>query len=167
MTNGSRSPSLAEVEAWLASANSEIAQVNSDIAPLVERRTRLESQVALLEKLRQTFVGASQMAEIPPEASISQRREQPACPSSPRGTVGAYVVERARLILQEHGEPMHINDLYAVFLKRGYTVPGAGTAANLTAHLTRSDAIRSPKRGIYCLPEHDRKRSRVRKQMNA
>jgi hypothetical protein len=158
--NEARSPSLAEVEAWLASATGEIAKVDSEIAPRLERRARLESQVALLEKLRLTFTGDVAPPDSPP---IKFFREdgaaQPAIGTAgPRGTIGAYVIEHAKRILQEHDGPMHINELYATFLKRGYTVPGAGTAANLTAHLTRSDAIESPKRGLYCLPTNTGRR---------
>lgn len=162
---------MAEVEAWLADAKGKIARIDSQIIPLVERKARLASQVALLEKLRLTFGSnamqeekASGNTENVSEGSAPQGAAQLTSLSGPRRSIGAYVVAHARLILQGHGAPMHINHLYAEFLKRGYSVPGAGTAANLTAHLTRSDAIRSPKRGIYCLPEHGGKRSRgVRK----
>lgn len=66
------------------------------------------------------------------------------------GQTREYVVSRALEILRDEG-PMHINDLHARFIDRGYDVPGAGAPVNLTVHIRRSNAIWSPSRGVYAI----------------
>jgi hypothetical protein len=63
------------------------------------------------------------------------------------------VIDRAAEILRAEGRPLHINDLHARFLERGFTVPGAGKPVNLIVHLRSAEEIASPMRGVYGLVE--------------
>lgn len=70
------------------------------------------------------------------------------------GSTLEYVRSCVLDILREKGGgPMHINDIHAKFLSKGFRVPGAGRPANLTAHLGRCQGITSPTRGFYAIGE--------------
>lgn len=111
--------------------------------PLLDEQRRLEDREALLRDLLRSF-------ESP--ASKNGSTESASTPAA-AGSIGQYVVDRAVEILRETGEPLHINDLHARFLARGFTVPGAGTPANLIVHLRKASEIASPQRGMYGLTE--------------
>jgi hypothetical protein len=134
------SPTTEEVRAWLAAVQAELRAIEERMQPLVDEQRRLEAREALLRDLLKSF-----------DAPSSGNGRSDAKPTG--GSVGDYVVARAVEILREAEEPLHINDLHARFLARGYTVPGAGTPANLIVHLRKAPEIASPQRGIYGLTE--------------
>lgn len=144
--------SVAAVEKWLDGLQQEIAQVRSQLAPLLEEEQRLLEREGLLRSLLASLGGSVDSeprvsASPPTQPTAASNGQQP--PAA--GSVRQQVIDRAAEILREAGSPLHINDLHARFLSHGYPVPGAGRPANLTAHLGRSDVIVSPKRGIYGL----------------
>jgi len=65
------------------------------------------------------------------------------------------VLGQVREILEDADEPMHILAIYDEFKSRGFEVPGAGKAANITAHLSGAQDIVSPNRGFYRLRAQD------------
>jgi hypothetical protein len=150
------------VAAWIAGVRSDLGRVDAALAPLVEEQARLRSREALLMKLLHSFDGVV-------EATTATPGEEPR-EVVPEGSMREYVREHALAILHDRGgAPMHINDLHAQFVARGYRVPGAGRPANLTAHLGRCEGIVSPSRGFYAVGETpakppQRKRRRRRRR---
>jgi hypothetical protein len=59
------------------------------------------------------------------------------------------VQAQAAEILTEAGRPLHITELHAEFIKRGFEVPGAGKPNNVTVHLSDAADIVSTSRGYY------------------
>ena len=139
-------PSLPEIEAWIAGVRSDIEATNLEIAPLMEKRERLKRQLELLERLQESMdvAGGGSPVDIPSPRSVSVRE---------------YVISRAVQLLDEEAGPLHINELHARFLSRGYQVPGSGAPANITAHIRHSDLIISPKKGEYILTRHRNRRA--------
>lgn len=132
-----------EVRTWLAAVQADLRALKEKMEPLLEEQRRLEEREALMRDLLRSFDsaasdGAGDASSIPATS----------------GSVREYVVERATEILRGAGQPLHINDLHAQFLARGYTVPGAGTPANLIVHLRKASEIASPQRGLYGLTEN-------------
>lgn len=130
-----------EVRTWLGSVEHDLHGIKSRVAPLLAEQRRLEERQSLLEGLLRSFDKAGGNGSAP----VMHERAG--------GSVGAYVSERAAEILREEGRPLHINDLHAQFLARGFAIPGAGKSANLIVHLRNADEIVSPQRGVYGLLE--------------
>ncbi|MGH9787023.1 MAG: hypothetical protein ACRD88_22865 [Terriglobia bacterium] len=156
-------PSPESVRRWVAGVEEQLSAVQAELAPLVAEQRRLEAQHRLLIDLLRELQPTEEIKAGPATSDTSIGG------SNSLGATGRYVIERTIEILHEAGQALHINDLYARFLERGYQVPGAGTPANLTAHIRRSEVIVSPKRGLYGLVEHvgpvqtaNRKRARRR-----
>lgn len=53
--------------------------------------------------------------------------------------------------LETAGRPVHISELMRLLRENQVKIPGAGTQANLIAHLRRHDLIVRPSRGMYGL----------------
>jgi hypothetical protein len=112
--------------------------VIAEMEPLQERLSSLRAREQILVQLLASF-GRSTTGKTPQAVPII-------------GAVRDYVVERAEEVLRAHGGgPLHINEIHREFIARGYTVPGAGRPANLTAHLGRAPGILNPKRGMYAI----------------
>lgn len=142
----SDAPSPESIRTWLTGIEDQLSAVHAQLQPLLVEQRRLESQQRLLVSLLKELDGGG--ATLKMEEAIADNVMNA---SKSLGGTGRYVIERAVEILREAGQPLHINDLHAKFIERGYQVPGAGTPANLTAHIRRSEAIASPKRGVYGL----------------
>jgi hypothetical protein len=130
-----------QVRGWLATVEVDLQAVDQKLKPLLEEQRQLEQREELLRHLLASF---DQAPTDRPGAGATETRN---------GSIGEYVIGRAAVILREEGAPLHINDLYARFVERGYKVPGKGRPVNLTVHLRSTDRIVSPQRGIYGLPE--------------
>lgn len=147
----------------MTGTQAELTRIAAAIEPLVAEQASLRSREQLLLRLLQSF-------DQPVEQQES-RTQDSAEPELEHGSVRDYVRACAVEILRDAGRPVHINDLHAQFLARGFRVPGAGRAANLTAHLGRIDGIASPRRGYYSLsatnagmtPKAQRRKSRRKK----
>jgi hypothetical protein len=128
-----RDPEQATVEEWLQTVRHDIATLGQELSPLLERQAKLREREELLLGLLASFQG----------------RERPVTGGD---TVRDYVLRAVAEILDGHGGgPLHINTLHQEFLRRGLRVPGAGTPANLTAHLSRAPNIVRTGRGLYAL----------------
>ena len=139
-----------DVMRWLDGVRREMAELQDRLAPLLEEQRRLETREMLLKELLSSF---GRRVE-PKGIGSTEVGGATAVDLTTTGSVGEYVTARAREILREAGEPLHINAIHARFLERGYTIPGAGRPVNITTHLRNASDIRSPKRGIYGLAEH-------------
>lgn len=53
--------------------------------------------------------------------------------------------------LSAAGRPIHISELMRLLRERNTPIPGAGTQANLIAHLRRDRRVVRPSRGMYAL----------------
>ncbi len=128
-----------QVRAWLSEVESELGAMADKLEPLLGEQRRLEERRMLLQSLLRSFEATG-----PNGAGTAARAA---------GSVARYVVDRAAEILRDEGQPLHINDLHAQFLERGFSVPGAGKPVNLIVHLRGAEEIASPMRGVYGLTE--------------
>jgi hypothetical protein len=128
-----------EVRVWLGAVESDLRSLGEKLEPLLDEQRRLEERQALLRGLLRSFEQTGSNGPTPSRLSKGA------------GSVARYVIDRAAEILREEGRPLHINDLHAKFLERGFTVPGAGKPVNLIVHLRGAEEIASPMRGIYGL----------------
>lgn len=136
-------PTAESVEGWVAGLRAEIDRLDHDLAPILAKREQLRRQLELLERLRESFVAKETMAT----------QESVGTPA-PGESIRDYVIARATELLEEEAGPLHINELHARFLNRGFEVPGAGEPVNITSHIRHSDNIVSPKKGIYVLTHY-------------
>lgn len=136
-----RAITASDVRSWLTSVEQDLQTIEQRLAPLLAEQRRLEERQTLLEGLLRSFDQAGANGSTP---RLLDRAS---------GSVADYVSERAAEILRDVGQPLHINDLHAQFLARGFTIPGAGKSANLIVHLRNSEQIVSPQRGVYGLAE--------------
>lgn len=136
-----QTPTRTDVKRWIAGVEQELAVVDRELQPLVARQKALEDRLNLLRQLAGSL---DEGVPVPPESDSSRSSTK----------IQDYVIERAVSLLREEGGPLHINEIHARFLQRGYRVPGAGRPVNLTAHIRDSESIVSPKRGFYGLVEH-------------
>lgn len=152
-------PGAGDVDAWLAAVRADLRRVAAAIEPLLQEQTQLRDREALLIKLLQSLTSAGSAAE---QTNASGTASQTS--ARPEGSILEYVRSCVLEVLRENGGPMHINDIHAKFLSKGFRVPGAGRPANLTAHLGRCSGITSPSRGFYAIGESvDRPRRRKRR----
>jgi hypothetical protein len=128
-----------EVRAWLHSLESDLQRLAERLDPLLAEQRRLEERQTLLRGLLRSFDQVDQDERETPDSARA------------KGSVAQYVIDRACEILRDEGRPLHINDLHARFLERGFTIPGAGKPANLIVHLRNAAEIAAPARGIYGL----------------
>lgn len=131
-----------EVRRWLEELERRDAEIQSALTPLLQEQAAIHERQRLLKELLASFNGSPS----PPSASTIRVRTGE--------SVGARVRSNVRLLLEEAPSgTLHINDIHAEFVKRGFEIPGMGRPANITAHLTRDADIVSPQRGVYGLRE--------------
>src|SRR5689334_8830053 len=111
------SPNRADVEGWLEAVRSELRRIASAIDPLLQEQERLRDREALLAKLLQSLsIDQPGQSARPQHASPAPRSD---------GSVLEYVREGVVQVLRDsNGGPMHINDIHAKFLTKGFRVPG-------------------------------------------
>lgn len=162
------SDAVAALSTLVAGAQSEIERLvvvrddamRTHVLPITMEIRRLEEQLKLAVELQQTLgvevayeprIGRMRpdmllMREDAPIASIEMKRYG-------GSTVRDRVQANVREILEAAGGEMHINDIHAQYIERGWAVPGLGKPANLSVHLMNADGIRSTRRGYYALGE--------------
>ena len=134
-----------QVEVWLNTLREEKAALEARLVPLLEERRRLEEQEEILLKLLVTTNGGATPADAQPSSTVSRT------PVSAGSTIREEVESKVIEILDDAGEPLHINEIHTRYRERGWKVPGAGAPANITSHIGKSSRIKSPRRGIYQL----------------
>lgn len=134
MTNADVSPDA--LRSWLQTIDDALASVNSRMQPLLAEQAALTERRTLVQGLLASVTGGAQAVNYAPSAG-----------ESVRDRIHRQAVE----VLQSVGRPLHINELQAEFVKRGFAIPGLGQAANITVHLSKWDDVSSPRRGYYAL----------------
>src|SRR5436309_15494398 len=124
-------PSPDQIQEWLEDVDTEITAIQAQIEPLLTEQTRLHERRVLLKELLASF----------------GERPSPDAPT-PRLHLGETTRERIHRqtvdVFTQVGRALHINELHAEFLRRGYEVPGAGKPNNITVHLTGWPDVVSP-----------------------
>lgn len=152
------------IKAMRDAAAQALADLQGQIAPLLQEMGKRKKEIALLDELIALKTDVGQPPQDESDRPVAKPRRK-----------HTDVVENAKAILLDVGRPLHISELHRVFLERGFLIPGQGTDANLISHLRRSPEIVRIKRGFYALadpsdeprrPERqvrNRRRRRVRK----
>jgi hypothetical protein len=131
-----------EVRRWLDDLARRDAEIQASLKPLLQEQAANHERQRLLVELLASFNGSAST-----QLTSENRRRT-------GESVGERVRKNVRVLLEEvPSGTLHINDIHAEFVKRGFEIPGAGRPANITAHLTRDAEIVSPQRGVYGLRE--------------
>ena len=136
---------MAEVSTWIAQIEAELAQLDAELAPLLDRQTALAERLGLLKRLLASLsADAHPLAGVPAATAAGS-------PARVYASVRDRVQAHASEILTEAERPLHINEIHAEFIRRGYEVPGAGKPNNITVHLSHADSIDSTSWGYYAV----------------
>lgn len=134
-------------------------------AALDANRAQIEVLEARMEQLEQAMVRARKEQHLL-EGLLALRRGQDVDPADggaahqgmpsvssnhTKGGSSNGVADAAVLVLERAARPMHIGELMSALVKDGVEIPGAGSQANLIAHLRRDQRIARPSRGMYGL----------------
>jgi hypothetical protein len=141
-------PSEIDVRGWIAEVETEAQELEARLAPLLDKKTALEERLGILRRL---------LASISSDSGSysTQGANGHGSDADKSVSVRERVIRHAAEILREGGGTMHINDIHAEFIRRGYEVPGAGKPVNITVHLSGAENIASPSRGQYALVRQD------------
>lgn len=131
-------PAPDEIRKWIATLDQKDADLQARIEPLAREQIANRDRRRLLTDLLSSY----QDAQIQTGTGSVVNLNEP---------IGIRVRRQVREILEESSEPMHINDIHAAFIHRGFEVPGQGRPANVTTHLGGDGEIVSPRRGYYAL----------------
>jgi len=152
-----KGPTATDIAEWIADVEGDLAQIDAALVPLVERQAALVERLGLLKRLLNSMAAA---------AATPATQESAANGSSSPARIYSSVRERVQVhaaeILIDLGRPMHINEIHAEFIKRGFEVPGAGKPNNITVHLSDATEILSPSRGYYAVKDIAQPDSTVR-----
>lgn len=138
------SESLTLLDELITQESRRIDEIQKQVAPLLAEQARLEDRLRALKEARSTF-------PLSPGQVICDEGD-----SRLQGT--EFTTQRIRrqvaeVLRDSPGRTMHINEIYSEFRRRGWKVPGAGKPNNITAHLSKAEEIKSPKRGMWRLVE--------------
>ena len=160
MSEGAIRAALDEVRLRVSDAERRRTELDRIIAGGKEE----ERLLVRLQALRNGDMHVVTAGEVTTQKeSIAPRRV-----GSRNPTVDVVVYE-----LTSAARPLHVSELMRLLHKQGVPIPGAGTQANLIAHLRRDDRIVRPSRGMYALAESGlenmasrpgRKRRKIRKR---
>jgi hypothetical protein len=150
-------------------------EVRLRVSDAERRRTELDRIIANGKEEERLLVRlqALRSGELGMDAEAPSQSDAVAPRAAGAGslTVDAVVGE-----LTNAARPLHVSELMRLLSERGIPIPGAGTQANLIAHLRRDDRIVRPSRGMYALAASGlenmpsrtgRKRRRIRKRAQA
>jgi hypothetical protein len=127
--------------AALEAAKSRLEALDEEITALIAARDRSRREVQLLAQLITVRSGEDASPDKggdPPARLRSAARPHPA-------------VQETIIQLERAAKPLHISELMRLLEEAGVEVPGAGTQANLIAHLRRHPQVVRPSRGMYAL----------------
>ncbi len=125
---------------WLDRVDLELSGLQRQIEPLTTEQARLQERKVLLRGLLSSVEGTDPASTASPT-------------DTKRETVRERVHRQAVEILTDVGRLLHIDELHAEFITRGYEIPGQGRTANISVHLAGWTDIASPVRGSYGLVE--------------
>jgi hypothetical protein len=132
----------AALRSWLAQEEEQLALLQERLKPLLQEQRRLQARLLHLRELLATYDTTFPSEAVEAVASAG---------TGLRESTGNRVRRQVAEILGAQNEPMHILDVWQQFRDRSWPVPGAGNAANITAHLSSAPEFYSPRRGYYRL----------------
>jgi hypothetical protein len=127
-------------------AHGRVSDLESQAKAVATQLQTARQELALLQQLVSLRTGRS---------SAKSAAADGASPATRSTALPHPVVLEAIQELQDVGHPLHISELMDRLQTRNVEIPGAGAQANLIAHLTRSDEIVRPSRGMYALASWD------------
>ena len=131
---------LSELSAWEREIQDELLAVSRELEPLISKRDHLQAKLDLVRVLVDLERGAT--SEGGSEDTRGRARQ----------TTAERIGEAVTEILDDSGEPMHVQEIRAELTSRGVPVPGRGTDANVIVHLSRMpDIFVRTSRGTYGL----------------
>jgi hypothetical protein len=136
-------PEVDQIREWIRVLDERDAQIQAELEPLAREQASNQERRRLLADLLVSYGNNGDDGEMARAADLVDATE----------TIGERVRRHVRDVLGDADGQMHINEIHAEFLKRGFAVPGQGRPANITTHLTGSEDIVSPQRGYYGLSE--------------
>jgi hypothetical protein len=157
---------LEDVRAYIRAAEQQRAELERAVLAAKEEERLLVRLLSLRtgEPPQEVMHGATQT----PSVERSRATASDAGASEDKPAVEAAVRELAAA-----GRPVHISDLMRLLRERKVHIPGAGTQANLIAHLRRDKRVVRPSRGMYALAAWgleempDRPRRRKKRRLRA
>lgn len=126
-----------------------VTQAEYEKAALDKAIAGAREEERLLQRLLDVRRGVSEAKENPAFSGTDGRvpaRVAVSTPGSKHPVVQAVVDELATA-----GRPLHISELMRLLRDRNVAIPGAGTQANLIAHLRRDRRLVRTSRGMYGL----------------
>lgn len=137
----------------LQDVRNRISRAEQDRADLDRVITAAREEERLLLRLLALRRGDPPKEEMatPEGNALSNGSLTERTPISDRGNSTHPVLQAVVSELSAAGQPIHISDLMRRLRKARVEIPGAGTQANLIAHLRRDPRIVRPSRGMYGL----------------
>lgn len=134
--------SVPTIRSWLAHEEAQLADLERRIASLAGEERLIRERVVHLREL---------LAAYDADFETRTTEHAPVSNNASRESIRDRIRRQVMELLTDEPEPMHILDIWKQFHVRGWEVPGAGNAANITAHLTAVPDFFSPRRGYYRL----------------
>ncbi|MCU1600548.1 MAG: hypothetical protein JWO22_1257 [Frankiales bacterium] len=155
MTTTPPTDSASALEALLRNALAERDLLDAKIEPLTILRRAADDRVKALEHVYSLYAENNEKPAQVKAAPATAARTAATIKMAPvpkTGSIRETVREQVKTIIGEsQDDAVHINSIAKAFETRGWTIPGQGLPANLTAHLSGSPDIFSPKRGWWQL----------------
>lgn len=123
-------------------------ELSAEVETLRQRSNQIQSE---LQRSMRKLELVRQMLEVDGQDVQADQQRGPDG-TGPRPT-SITVRDCVRRILQEAGKPLHISEIHQEFLRRGYPIPGVGTAFNILAHIVKNKDFVRLARGTYALSE--------------
>ena len=139
MDTNLKNAGIADIDAWIEAQRQELTALERTIAPLIQEQAVAKERLTLLEKLRETFA-----------AGVSNGAASEVVTPEPAPRV---LESTAEDILREASRPMHVSSIRRELVKRGVTIPGQGSDANVITRLARSSRFIRVARGTYALSD--------------
>jgi multidrug efflux pump subunit AcrA (membrane-fusion protein) len=129
-----------QIEELRAQLQSRLAQIEGQIQPLQAEAAKLRTQLDLVTKLLHVTKADGTILE-------------PSQPVSTSASVapGKAVADNVAEILVNAGQPLHVSEIHARYLRTGQPIPGKGTEANLLVYMVRDRRFTRVAKGTYAL----------------
>ncbi len=144
---------IEKLKQWAASLEVEVQTIRDQIQLLSGEQQRKTQQIDLIRRLLDS-------ADLSNSRSVEGVRDPDAAAASLRAATPSQVKDHVYAILAELKRPMNINEIHAEFRRRGYIIPGKGTAFNILVHIGRELKLGKKARfyragrGTYALRNH-------------
>ncbi len=158
---GAADPPHQAIQTLLNETRRALQELEGQIEPLLVKRRVVMERLSALEHLDKLYRDPTAVGDE--ATSVGETRDGGASHAlapvthirAASGTsVRTTVRDRVKTILSESQDAMHINAIAQQFQERGWSIPGAGKPANLTAHMSNAPDIYSPRRGFWKIGEN-------------